>query len=232
MWLKAGPDQPESRYSEYLELDLSTVVPSIAGPKRPQDRIALTDAKDAVPQGAADLRRARRGRLAATPSPSRPATRGIDDGGEQAGRRRRRNGRPSNEGVGHRRRGARVRDRPRHRLDRRDHDLHQHVEPVGHAGRRDARQERRREGPHGRPVGQDHRWPRAPRSSPTTTRRPACGPTSRSSASTSSATAARRASATRARSSRRSPRRSTTTTSPSRRSSRATATSRVASTPT
>ncbi|EWT01884.1 aconitate hydratase [Intrasporangium oryzae NRRL B-24470] len=47
MWLKAGPDQPEARYSEYLELDLSTVVPSIAGPKRPQDRIALTDAKSA-----------------------------------------------------------------------------------------------------------------------------------------------------------------------------------------
>jgi aconitate hydratase len=47
MWLQAGPDQPEARYSEYLELDLSTVVPSIAGPKRPQDRIALTDAKDA-----------------------------------------------------------------------------------------------------------------------------------------------------------------------------------------
>ncbi|MAK56076.1 MAG: aconitate hydratase, partial [Pusillimonas sp.] len=33
------------RYSETLELDLSTVVPSIAGPKRPQDRIALTDSK-------------------------------------------------------------------------------------------------------------------------------------------------------------------------------------------
>ncbi|MFL6079579.1 MAG: aconitate hydratase [Ornithinibacter sp.] len=47
MWLHAGPDQPEARYSEYLELDLSTVVPSIAGPKRPQDRIALTDAKSA-----------------------------------------------------------------------------------------------------------------------------------------------------------------------------------------
>ncbi|RKT77858.1 aconitase [Terracoccus luteus] len=45
LWLTAGPDQPEARYSEYLELDLSTVVPSIAGPKRPQDRIALTDAK-------------------------------------------------------------------------------------------------------------------------------------------------------------------------------------------
>ncbi|MBL8932232.1 MAG: aconitate hydratase [Kineosporiaceae bacterium] len=37
----------EVAYSEYLELDLSTVVPSIAGPKRPQDRIVLSDAKTA-----------------------------------------------------------------------------------------------------------------------------------------------------------------------------------------
>ncbi|MGZ4532747.1 MAG: aconitate hydratase AcnA [Mycobacteriaceae bacterium] len=36
----------ESAYSEYLELDLSTVVPSIAGPKRPQDRISLSDSKE------------------------------------------------------------------------------------------------------------------------------------------------------------------------------------------
>ncbi|HQZ48441.1 MAG TPA: aconitate hydratase AcnA [Microbacteriaceae bacterium] len=36
----------EPTYSEYLELDLSTVVPSIAGPKRPQDRIILTEAKE------------------------------------------------------------------------------------------------------------------------------------------------------------------------------------------
>lgn len=36
----------EPRYSEYLELDLSTVVPSIAGPKRPQDRIVLSEAKE------------------------------------------------------------------------------------------------------------------------------------------------------------------------------------------
>ena len=36
----------EPVFSEYLELDLSSVVPSIAGPKRPQDRIALTDAKE------------------------------------------------------------------------------------------------------------------------------------------------------------------------------------------
>ncbi|MEO8519242.1 MAG: aconitate hydratase AcnA, partial [Dermatophilaceae bacterium] len=36
----------EPVYSEYLELDLSTVVPSIAGPKRPQDRISLSNAKE------------------------------------------------------------------------------------------------------------------------------------------------------------------------------------------
>ncbi|SOX53551.1 aconitate hydratase AcnA, partial [Mycobacterium ahvazicum] len=35
----------EPAFSEYLELDLSTVVPSIAGPKRPQDRIPLSHAK-------------------------------------------------------------------------------------------------------------------------------------------------------------------------------------------
>ncbi|WP_138996669.1 aconitate hydratase AcnA [Rhodococcus zopfii] len=37
----------EPAYSEYLELDLGTVVPSIAGPKRPQDRILLSGSKDA-----------------------------------------------------------------------------------------------------------------------------------------------------------------------------------------
>ncbi|CAM3285267.1 Aconitate hydratase [Arthrobacter ulcerisalmonis] len=36
----------EIKFSEYLELDLSTVVPSISGPKRPQDRIELSDAKE------------------------------------------------------------------------------------------------------------------------------------------------------------------------------------------
>ena len=34
------------RFSEHIELDLSTVVPSIAGPKRPQDRISLSDSKN------------------------------------------------------------------------------------------------------------------------------------------------------------------------------------------
>ena len=38
-------DSEEPTFSDELELDLSTVVPSIAGPKRPQDRVSLTDSK-------------------------------------------------------------------------------------------------------------------------------------------------------------------------------------------
>ncbi len=38
---------PEPAFTDVLELDLSTVVPSIAGPKRPQDRISLTNSKAA-----------------------------------------------------------------------------------------------------------------------------------------------------------------------------------------
>jgi aconitate hydratase len=40
-------DSEEPTFSETLELDLGNVEPSIAGPKRPQDRVALSDAKDA-----------------------------------------------------------------------------------------------------------------------------------------------------------------------------------------
>ncbi|WP_457949607.1 aconitate hydratase [Pseudarthrobacter sp. alpha12b] len=42
LWHDASRD---IKFSEYLELDLSTVVPSISGPKRPQDRIILTESK-------------------------------------------------------------------------------------------------------------------------------------------------------------------------------------------
>jgi aconitate hydratase len=44
--------EPDSaaQYSEELALDLGSVVPSLAGPKRPQDRVALTDAKDSFRQ--------------------------------------------------------------------------------------------------------------------------------------------------------------------------------------
>ena len=40
------PGGPEASYTDTLELDLATVEPSLAGPKRPQDRVKLSDAKD------------------------------------------------------------------------------------------------------------------------------------------------------------------------------------------
>ena len=39
------PAQPDAEYTSVVELDMSTVVPSLAGPKRPQDRIPLSDSK-------------------------------------------------------------------------------------------------------------------------------------------------------------------------------------------
>src|SRR4051794_33424412 len=45
MWHDERAEEPT--YTDVLELDLGGVVPSLAGPKRPQDRIALTDAADA-----------------------------------------------------------------------------------------------------------------------------------------------------------------------------------------
>jgi aconitate hydratase len=43
MFLEAGAPEPE--FSDSIELDLASVVPSLAGPKRPQDRINLPDVK-------------------------------------------------------------------------------------------------------------------------------------------------------------------------------------------
>jgi len=47
MWHEPHDATHEPAYSEYLELDLGSVVPSIAGPRRPQDRVPLSDAKSA-----------------------------------------------------------------------------------------------------------------------------------------------------------------------------------------
>ena len=57
---------PDAEYSDVLELDLSTVVPSIAGPKRPQDKIALTDAKPAFHDVLNEMDRHRRNTIAST----------------------------------------------------------------------------------------------------------------------------------------------------------------------
>ncbi len=50
------PDDPGADYTDTLSLDLGTVVPSIAGPKLPQQRIALTNAKDSFGRWLSELR--------------------------------------------------------------------------------------------------------------------------------------------------------------------------------
>ena len=95
----------------------------------------------------------------------------------------------------------RGRARPRPRGDRGDHQLHQHVEPVGHDRSRHPRSQRGRQGPAIGALGQDVAGARARRWSPSTSTAPASPSRSRRSASTSSATAAPPASATPARSS-------------------------------
>ncbi len=57
MWRNKG--DAEAEYSDVLELDLSMVVPSLAGPKRPQDRIALTDAGKTIAKALQDAQKDR-----------------------------------------------------------------------------------------------------------------------------------------------------------------------------
>src|SRR5687768_18461160 len=51
-------DSPEAVYSETIELDLTTVQPSLAGPRRPQDRVALGKAKTSFAAALPDLKKA------------------------------------------------------------------------------------------------------------------------------------------------------------------------------
>jgi len=48
-------DDREPKYSEYLELDLGTVVPSIAGPRRPQDRVQVAHAQQGFREAIRDF---------------------------------------------------------------------------------------------------------------------------------------------------------------------------------
>ena len=186
-------------YSQVVELDLGDVEPSLAGPRRPQDRVPLASREGGVHRVARQLRRRlherhlRQGGRRQLPR-ERPAHRGR---GNRCRRRARADGDPRQEARAGRRRG--VLARARLRRDRRDHVVHEHLQPVGDDRRRPAREEGGRARPTAQAVGEvvaraglegRHRVLRARRASTAT---------STSSASTSSATAARRASATPAR---------------------------------
>ena len=116
-----------------IELDLSTVEPSLAGPKRPQDRVSLRQAKMKFQQALEVMLPERKPKPATdeagrSDEPARPAAAGaatavaVAHAGGRAGHGRARS-----------RRGRR----------RRDHELHQHVEPERDDRRRPAGAQRR-----------------------------------------------------------------------------------------
>ena len=89
-------DSEDPTFSDTLELDLGEVVPSIAGPKRPQDRVAARRGQGGLPRGdggvrprgrRADGQRPRRGDRGVLPR-LRPAGRGPRRRARQAARRR------------------------------------------------------------------------------------------------------------------------------------------------
>ena len=160
-------------YSQVVELDLGDVEPSLAGPRRPQDRVPLATAKEAFIEalgtfgvdyenGTYDKDSPTRSRRATRRRASGPAGRAI--------RRRPRGRRRTQEARACRRRGLLA--RPRLRRHRRDHVVHEHLEPVGDDRRRPAREEGGRARPDAQAVGEVLARARARRSSPSTTSAP------------------------------------------------------------
>ena len=133
-------DSPQPAFSDMVELDLGTIEPSIAGPKRPQDRVPLGEARRTfrqalpagyntavevdAPGGLPELAGGRGGSaagMAATPGQAPRPVRLLPRAGGGA------------------RRGDF--DHPRVGRHRGDHELHQHLQPFRHDRRRPAGQE-------------------------------------------------------------------------------------------
>ena len=147
-------DSEEATYSDALELDLGDVEPSLAGPKRPQDRVALTNAAEdfraELEEYAGDEDAPHGLRRGVATSRSRRATRPPNNGGGESPKRG-----PRPPGARHRGGRARGGLRPRLGRDRRDHELHEHLEPVGDDRRGPARQEGGRGRARADAVGED-----------------------------------------------------------------------------
>ena len=126
-------DSPEPRFTDTLALDLSDVVPNLAGPRRPQDRVPLTDVKATFNVALEEWQNARDG------GNGKQVDRFEGEGGGGTAVA----GAPAHAGVG--RRGR----------DRGDHVVHEHVEPRAADRCGTAREESRRERPQARAVGED-----------------------------------------------------------------------------
>ena len=132
---------PDPMFTDVLKLDLANVEPSLAGPKRPQDRVPLKEVKvgftmrwtrssTRAPTAAA--------RTCSSSSVDRPAP--LDKNRKAAARAGRR---------------PQARSRPWRRGDRGDHLVHQHVESERHGRRRPAGAQGGGQGPHREAVGED-----------------------------------------------------------------------------
>ena len=122
---------PEAQYSELLALDLATVEPSLAGPKRPQDRVVLVDAGESFRQALPSLREAesQTGRDRKCDRQCHQASEPMGAGGRKSDR------------CGESRDPQQLRSmfrqhvkrlaEARLRGDRGHHQLHQHVESIG-----------------------------------------------------------------------------------------------------
>jgi len=83
---------PEAQYSELLALDLATVEPSLAGPKRPQDRVVLSKAGESFQAALPSL-------LKPKPKPAASVTASADSAAKQVGRWEAEGGSPTAVGV-------------------------------------------------------------------------------------------------------------------------------------
>ena len=143
---------PEADYTQTLELDLATVEPSVAGPKRPQDRVLLKDAAAGFVQQLPSL-------LAPTAKPLGERTaaqwqRGaVTDCRACVGERLPL--KADHDRARPLRRRSRQVSRPRFGGHRGHYQLHQYVESLGDGGCGNPGQEGRRKGPHRSAVGQD-----------------------------------------------------------------------------
>ena len=153
---------PEAVYSDTLALDLGTVEPSLAGPRRPQDRVALGAVKASFLKELPSLLSGK----AAGEGAARRDRRPLGGRGRRTdpGRPRRRGRRCHRDDL--ERRG--LPPAPRLGGDRRDHVVHQHFQSVGHARRRAWWRRRRSRRDCGRSRGSRPVSRRARRWSPTT----------------------------------------------------------------
>ncbi len=156
LWHDESSEEPT--FSDSLELDLGDVVPSVAGPKRPQDRVALTESKQAFRealQGFVPEDDEEDDAIADSFPASDPVSTHVPNGPWTKPQGAQLTERSRTASSGHA--GGRHRDRarPRPRGDRRDHELHQHLESVRDARVGDPRPQRGAEGAAGEAVGQD-----------------------------------------------------------------------------